>query len=187
MHRLTALLAGIFGTLAGFTVTARAADAVDPQDGSLDLAKTVYDAFAGGHRAYAAAVALVLAVALIRKYAGARWKALHTDAGSALLVLAGSFGATLAATLAGGGPATAQAAWMALCTAFAAAGGYAALKQLVIMPLAAKLPPWAAKVLTWLFVHASDPSNVAPATTPAPAPAPAAPASGNTPTTQPVQ
>lgn len=157
-------------TLLGFSSVSHAAEAVDPQDGSLDLAKSVYDAMTGGHWAYAAAIALVLAVALARKGLGGRWQWMHTDEGSAAMVFAGSFGSALAASLAGGGPLTAHLAWTATLVAFGAVGGYATVKKIIIMPLAARLPAWLSSPLTWFFVHASDPTN-----------APAAAPAGNTP------
>jgi hypothetical protein len=149
---------GVIGFLLGFGGISAAANAIDPQDGSTDLAKGIYDAFAGGHKAYAAALALVLGTALVRKYLGGRIPALHTDAGATLLVLAGSYGSALAATLAAGGPLTLHMATTAGAIAFAAAGGYAAVKRLVIDPLAPHLPAWARGPVLWLFQHASDPT-----------------------------
>ncbi len=139
-----------------FSGVAIAANAVDPADGSLDAAKAVYDAIAGGHSAYAAALALVLAVALVRKYAGGYCKWMHTDAGSTVLVLAGAYGTALAASLAGGGALTSHLAWSALVVAVGASGGYAAVKRLVVDPLAPELPAWLRPVVVWLFEHASD-------------------------------
>lgn len=163
LNKTLLFFVSLFTTLVVFTAGAHAANAIDPADGSLDVAKAVYDALHGGHYAYAAAMALVVAVALLRKYGGSAIPALHTDAGSALLVLGGSFGAALAATLAGGGPLTWPLAWSAACVAFAAAGGYATIKKLVVTPLLPKLPPWLAGVVGFLFVHASDPGNTPPA------------------------
>ena len=143
-----------------FTGTAMAANAVDPQDGSLDLARAVYDAMAGGHYAFAMAIVLVLVTSLVRKYGGERWKVLHTDQGAASLVLVGSFGSSLMAMLAGGGDPTPHMFWSSLAVAFGAAGGYAALKKLVIEPLAPRLPEWMRPTVVWLFEHESDTSSV---------------------------
>ena len=139
-----------------FSGVAVAANAVDPADGSTDVAKAIYDAFAGGHKAYAASLTLVIVVALARKYLGGRWKWMHTDAGSTIMVLAGAYGTALSASLAGGGPVTLHAAWSALVVAFGAAGGYAAVKRLVIEPLAPYLPESIRGPVVWLFEHASD-------------------------------
>jgi len=164
----TTLIAAAAAMLS-FSGLARAGNLVDPQDGSTDVAKAVYDAFANGHKAYAAALSLVIVVALVRKYLGGRWRFLHTDIGSTLLVLAGSFGTALAASLAGGGPATAHAAWSALVVAFGAAGGYTAVKKVIIEPLAPYLPESIRGVVLWLFEHASDVQvSVTDGNTPAP-------------------
>lgn len=158
MARIQLILATVVALLFSFTGVSLAASAIDPADGSMDLAKSAYDAITGGHYMYAAAVALVLAVALTRKYFGERWQWMHTDAGAAGMVLAGSFGAALAASLAGGGALTVQLAGSAFAVAFAAAGGYASLKKLVITPLAPHLPAWLQGPVLWLFVHAADPT-----------------------------
>lgn len=179
--------------LLGMTGAALAADTVDPVDGSLDLATTIYNAFTGGHRAYAAALAIVAVVALVRKKWGATSPWMHTDAGSALMVLVGTFGTTLVASLTGGGAFTAHMAWAALCVAFSTAGGYAMVKKLVVepgmVPLATRAPTPLKQMLQaviWFFVHTSDPANQAPAAAPAqaptPAPAPPAAPAGNAPT-----
>lgn len=157
MTRLFVAFFAFAAALVSFSGVSLAANAVDPIDGSLDAAKAVYDAFAGGHWALGAALSLVVGVALMRKYLGSSWQWLHTDAGSAATVLAGSFGASLASSLAGGGPLTLSLAWSAACIAFAAAGGYAMLKKLVVIPLAPKLPAWLQKPVLWLFEHQSDP------------------------------
>lgn len=168
-------LSALLATLTGFTITAHAASVVDPGDGSLDIARSLYSALTGGHYAWAGALALVGAVALLRKFGGARWPALHTDAGAALLALGGAFGTTLAAALAGGGAVTWPMFAAAGATAFAAMGGYAALNKLVVQPY---LVPWAAKyawlkplltLVTLWFQHKSDPDAQPTSTATAPA------------------
>lgn len=152
--------------LLSFTVVAHAAAIVDPMDGSTDLWGTIYAALNGGHYALAASAALIVAVALLRKYAGGRWPWMHTDAGSASLVLAGSLGTALFGSLAGGGPMTWHLLYASLLVAFTAAGGYTALKKIALPPLMRILPAWAGKWASWLFVHTTD----APVPVPVPAP-----------------
>lgn len=157
-------LLGAAAILLGYGGIAAAANSVDPQDGSLDLAKVIYDAFAGGHYAYAACVGVILAVALTKK-AGARYlgqKAsdwLHGDVGGSLLTLIGSAATAMAAGgLAGGGPVTWALLKSSVLVGIGAAGGYTVIKKLIIepllKPLEAKLPAWAQPILTaalWLF------------------------------------
>lgn len=149
-------LLAAFVTLTGFTLTAHAAALIDPVDGSLDMWGSIYNAVNGGHYALAASASLVVAVALCRKWLGGYFQWMHTDAGSAVLVLLGSLGAALTGALAGGGPFTWHLGYSALLVAFTAAGGYAALKKLVIVPLAPRLPPWLRGPVLWLFEHKSD-------------------------------
>lgn len=177
------LLLPFLATFFGFAVTAHAASAaasvVDPGDGSLDVARSLYEALTGGHYAWVGALTLVAAVALLRKFGGSRFPQLHTDAGAALLTLGGSFGAAMSAAFAGGGHVSWTMVAAAGATAFAAMGGYAALKKLVVDPY---LIPWQAKapaalkpllaiVIFW-FQHKSDQASAQPTST---APAPAAP------------
>lgn len=153
--------------LCGFTATAHATAMLDPVIGSgPDVLQAIYAAMTGGHYAVVAALCLVGAVALARKYGGARWPALHTDLGSALLALCGAFGTSMVAALAGGGRVTIGMAEASGAVAFAAMGGYAAVNALLIRPYIA---PWAARAPMWLrpvllmvlywFQHASDPAQ----------------------------
>ena len=142
-----------------FSATAHAAAAVTPADGSLwDLLTPVLDAFRSGHYLYAGSVALVLGVALTRRYLEPKYAWLGTDAGAAGLVLAGSFGATLAATLSDGQSGSWTLVGRALGIAFGAAGGYAVLKATVIGPYLKHLsqvgPKWMhypASLVLWIF------------------------------------
>ena len=153
----------------------------------------IENAWVVGHKAYAAALALVLLVALVRRYLGSRVPWLHTDAGSTVLVLLGSFGGALATALSGGADLTWKIAESAIGVAVIAAGGYGMIKQLLVVPVLCK---WEAKagpttqkllrVVLWIFCHKQDPSAAcaqpAPAaptpTSPSPA-APSAPAAPN--------
>lgn len=168
-HSIYVALAFAAAIFFSFSGVALAAEAVDPADGSADVARGVYDAVTGGHLAYAAALALVGAVALARKWGGGRWKWMHTDAGSAGMVLAGAYGTALVAALSGGGALTPHVAWATFCVAVGTAGGYNLVKKLVVepilMPLAARAPaairPILMMVIFW-FEHASDQAPATP-------------------------
>lgn len=149
--------------LFAFATTAFAAGAVAPDDGSLlDLARPVYDAIMGGHYIAAAAFALVLAVALVRRYAPDKSKVqtfVHSDAGAAVTTLLMAFGGAMATATLGGAAWHWAMLWTSATVAFAAAGSYAIIKKLVIEPLQAsawyaKAPAWlkaALQVVFWLF------------------------------------
>jgi hypothetical protein len=141
----------IFAFLASFAGTALAADAIDTDSSSVDIAKAIYDAFAGHHYAYAAAIAVILIVALVKRYLGPKVAWLHSDAGGSVLVLAGATATAMASSLAGGGPVTLDLFKTAAMVGVGAAGGYALLKNLIInpfiVPLAAKAPAWAQPIL----------------------------------------
>lgn len=151
--------AAILIGLVAFTATAFAATAAAPDDGSLlDLLKPVVSAVTSGEYVYASALALVLVVAAIRKYGSERVKFFATEAGAAVLVLAGSFASAIATTLGNGGSLSYDTARAAALIAVAAAGGFAIAKELVFKPLIAKyghkLPRWAQPVLalvSWVF------------------------------------
>lgn len=111
-----------------------------------DLAKPVYEAALGGQWALAAASALILGVAVVRKF-GDEWSWVNKDWGASLLVLLGSFGGAAATALAGGATISFALVWEALQVAVAASGGYSLIKKLLVEPL---LRPWANKAPKWL-------------------------------------
>lgn len=162
--------------LLSFGAVAHAASAVEPADGSLlDLLKPVLTAFQTGQYAYAGALALIVTVALVRRYGEAKYPWFGTDAGSAALVFTGALGTSCAASWSGGTSPTWASLWNAAGIALAALGGYAAIKKLFVEPyltkLAAKGPAWLHKpaaLILWIF------QEVAPDRAPAPAAAPAA-------------
>lgn len=134
---VAAYAAIVLAFLISYSANAYAAGAVLPDDNTsvLDLLRPVYEAFAGGHRVAAGALALVAAVALIKRYSarlGAKADAfLHSDVGGALTTLALSFfGAVAAAT------ANSSLSWSVVTTsggiAVAAVGGYTLIKKLVL-------------------------------------------------------
>jgi hypothetical protein len=148
--------------LVSFGATAIAADAATSSTESsslLDLLKPVYDAFAGGHYAYAAALGVIAAVALVKRYAGTgKFGAfVHSDAGGSLMALlmagAGAMASGLAAP-------DAHVTWSLLKTAMlvgaGAAGGYALLKNLlvdpILKPLSKKAPAWMQPLFALLFM-----------------------------------
>jgi len=128
--------------------------AADPES-ILELAKPVFDAVLAGQYLLAAALMLVLAVAVIRRYVP--WPFLRTDDGGALLALVASFGGAMATAIAAGAPLSWGMAWVAVGVAFAAAGGYSMIKKLLVPRLQqvrAILPPWARPILSivlWIF------------------------------------
>jgi hypothetical protein len=157
-NRIKLWILGAFVFLATFSGVAFAANAVDPNDGSLDLAKAIHDAFAGGHYAYCASLGVILAVALTKRYLGPKIPWLHTDVGGTTLTLVGSAATALASSLAGGGPMTTDLLESSILVGVGAAGGYATIKKLIIEPLAkplqSKLPLWAQPIFStvlWIF------------------------------------
>lgn len=149
--------------LVAFAGTALAADAVATQtDASwLDMLRPVYDAFRGGHYVASGALAVVLLVALLKRYGGSGkfGSFVSGKIGSTLTVLVASFAGSIAA-------ATASNAWQwsmletAGTVAAAAAGGYTILKDLIVDPLIAsnwytnKAPAWLKAgmgLVLWIF------------------------------------
>lgn len=151
-----------------FTATAHAAAAVDPgpDPTSLwDLMRPIYEAFASGHFLWAGAVALTVGVALTKRYLVPSTPFLRTEAGSAVLVLLGSLGATLASSLAGGVVFHWAMLSTALKIAFLSAGGFSAVKHLVIEPyknwIANLGPEWMHRpmaLVLWAFDELPDPT-----------------------------
>lgn len=157
--------------LVSFGATSHAAGAVHATDGSLwDVLRPVYEAFVGHQYWYAGSLAVVLGVALTKRYLADSVPFLHTDAGGAVMALVGSFGGACAAALGGSVTMTWDIAGNALKIAVAAAGGYAVIKALLIVPvlepLIAKSPPWMQSILrgiAWVF-DGSRAANAAPIT-----------------------
>lgn len=122
------------------------------------LVKPVYEAIMSGNYTLAAAMALVLAVAVLRKYGAKRWPFLASDAGGSLLALLGSFGGAVGTALMAGAAISGGLLWSAAGIAFAASGGYTLVKRLlvdpVLKPLFDKAPGWLKPVLNlalWVF------------------------------------
>jgi hypothetical protein len=152
--------------LAAFFGTAYAAEAtVDPNAGSLDIAKSIYEAFTGHHYAYAGALGLMLGIALVKRYLGPKISWLHSDVGGTSLALGGAFATALVAALAGGGSVTLDMLKTSLLVGIGAAGGYAVLKKLIVepllKPLAAKAPAWAQPIFSLIFWIFDKPDPIA--------------------------
>lgn len=167
-------LAGILAaislvTFSGVRLAAAAVAATSDPDSSsaYELVKAVYDAFHAGYAGLAGALALVALVALTKRYLAPRVAFLRTDAGLALLMLAGSAGLAAASTL---GVPGATVSWSLIKSAFltglGVAGGVVVLIHLVVqpilVPLAAKAPAWAKPIfdLVFFLLDQATPSQV---------------------------
>lgn len=157
---LLVILSGL--VLVVFGATGFAADVATPAGDNtslLDLLKPVVEAFSGGHYAYAAALGTIVIVALIKRYAGDKYKWFHSDAGGTALALLGAMGAAMAASLgAPGASVTLGMLKSALLVGVGAAGGFAVIKALIIepliKPLEAKAPAWSRPIfdlILWIF------------------------------------
>lgn len=151
---------GAIAFLLCFGGVALAADAVNPDSSSLDIAKAVYEAFAGGHYAYCGALGVILLVALVKRYLGDKWTWLHSDVGGTAMALIGATAtAVVAAASASGGVVSFALLKSALLVGVGAAGGYAVLKALVVDPILVPLLSkysWGAPVLAivnFVFDH----------------------------------
>lgn len=153
MRKLLAPISLALGVVAvallGFFTSAQAAENLSPDDGNLlDLARPVFDQIMAGHYVAASALALVLAVALVKRYAPGKFgEFVHSDPGGALTTLLMSFGGALATATMGGSPWSWGMLWAAGGVAVTAAGGYSLIKKLVIEPF---LKPWSAKAPAWM-------------------------------------
>lgn len=146
--------------LAGFMVSANAATAAVDDGSLLDLARPIFDQVMAGHYVAGAAFALILAVALLKRYApeGRIGNFVHSDPGGALTTLLMAFGGALSTATLGGAPWSLGMLWMSLGVGFVAMGGYTAIKRLIIepllRPLMAKAPAWlqpAFALVLWIF------------------------------------
>lgn len=140
----------VVGLMLAFSATAFAATAVAPTDSSwTDLLQPVWDAFRAGHYAAAGASAVVLAVALAKKYLpGKAGGFLNGKIGSSIAVLVGSFAGSVAVATSDGTGLGWNVVKAAGAVSIAAAGGYTLIKDLLIDPLtssawyANKAPAW---------------------------------------------
>lgn len=163
-YRTLTVIAVVAAFLAANVATALAATQVDAGEGALiDALSPVYQAFASGDYWYAGSLVLVVAAATARRFLGDYVAFLRTEAGTWVLLFAGSFGATLSARLAGPGEMSWSLAWDATKIALCASGGYAAFKALVVVPvmrpLVERFPRLASplKLLTAMFDTGGSP------------------------------
>lgn len=157
---LLATALGLVALLSFKTVALAASVAgVDDSSSLLDLARPVFEAFSGGHYAYAAALAVIVMVAALRRYAQPKYAVLQSSVATTLMVLAASMATAMASALAAPG---ASVTWSLLESSaligVGASGGFEVLKNLVIdpllRPLMSKLPAWAqpiGRVFLWVF------------------------------------
>jgi hypothetical protein len=169
MRYVSSIAIAVLMGFCSFVGVAFAADAATPSGGEsvLDLARPVLDAIMSGHYAAAAALALVLAVALARRYGSPRLPWLNSDEGGAILVLTGSFGGAMATALLAGAAPTLSLAWMSLQVAAGGAGIYVLAKKLLHRPLLwlqDKAPSWLKPILSlvlWIFERPSTAEKAA--------------------------
>lgn len=191
MKKITLFVLGILALVGGLGGVAFAAETVDPTDGSSDLLGVIYRAFNGGHYAFAAAIGVMLAVPLVKRWLGGTPSApdgilpqFHTPIGTAALALVGSAAtAIVAGATASGGSVSAHLVETSLMVGVGAAGGLHVLEQLVVSPVLKPLEAkykWLAPILnlvTWVWAKPDPtPAQDAPAADPTPAPAAPAPA-----------
>lgn len=121
----------------------------------MDLLQPIYAALSAGHYALVAAMVVVVITGLLRKFGGpTSW--VHTAAGGTALALVTATAASMAVTL--GAPNavfTFGVLWVSLGLGVMAAGGYAAVKNLLIDPIlrqvALKAPAWAQPYFKFVF------------------------------------
>lgn len=161
LKKIPVFLLLAFCLLTSFTGFAFAADAATPDDGTLlDLLRPVYDAFAQRNYLEAACLAVILVLALVKRWSGSSnkfGKFVHSDlGGTAMALMIGVAGAMATALATPGAHVTWPLLKTSLYVGVGAAGGFAVLKNLVIEPLQKYLPAWAQPVLSivgWIFDH----------------------------------
>jgi hypothetical protein len=153
----TFLAAFLVGTFA-FMGTSYASNVMQGTvENPLDYVRPLYDAIVSGNYWLAAALALIVVVALARRYIAPHVPFLQTKLGIALMVLFGSFGGALATAITAGATPGFALVYPALAIAATAAGGYTLLKELlapVLEKLKAKSPKWLHPVfdlVLWVF------------------------------------
>jgi hypothetical protein len=185
MRNLKIWILGSLAFLLFFGGAAFAADTISPDTSSLDIAKAIYDAFAGGHYAYMAAMAVILLVAFVKRYLGDKITWLHSNAAGTLMALIGATATALvAAASASGGVVSFALLKSALLVGVGAAGGYAVLKALLVDPILVPLLSkysWGAPILAvinFVFDHGAGAAAVAESKAAGDAAVAAAPAKG---------
>ena len=139
----------------------------------LDLARLIYQGVTSGQLSYfgAAAGVLVLVTRVLRSYGAQLVPWFGGDAGGTVLVFGGSLGGALLTAALGGASPSLSLMWTSLLVGASAAGGYSAIKRLVITPLRPRVASWPAwaravfAVVAWAFdraevKHARSPAPV---------------------------
>lgn len=151
MKKITTYLSAAFFMILSFVGASVALAQTDADLAA--LAKPVLAAVLGGDYMYGAALGLVLGVALLRRFGGAKYPWLASKDLAPYLVLLGSFGAALATSLSAGAAITGGMAWGAIRIAIAASGSYAMLKP-ALKWLEKKAPAWMSPLFAltgWVF------------------------------------
>ena len=169
-----ALLVGV-GLMAfsGAAFAQAAATSATDTTSWMDILQTalrpVYDAFSGGHYAYAAALLVIALVALAKRYLAPKYPVLTTNAGGAAMALTAATATAMATALAvPDATVSLDLLKSSLLVGVGAAGGYAMIKSLVIdpliKPLAAKAPLWMQPLFSlvlWIFDKSETSANAA--------------------------
>lgn len=143
---ITLPLVGLFCLITVFAATSFAGTVAQGDEQSwLELLRPVYDSFKSGQYLLAGMTALLVVVALLRKYAGSIPKVgpsiakfLATDVGGVVMTLVASFATSMSIQLANAGVSWSMTKTAAVI-AVGAAGGYSMIKKLLVEPL---LRPW---------------------------------------------
>ena len=152
------IVAGLVALLA-FTASASAAELVI--DGDLgELVQPVLQAAQAGNWPWALAAALVLATAVMRRFGAKRWPFWASGQGAAILLLVGSFAASLATAFAAGAGLSWHLMKAALGVAITAAGGYSLIKTF-LPALQRFMPAWLGDFLGKVFPDKSEQARMA--------------------------
>lgn len=163
LSRLYAPVVLIVTFLGAFTATSyAAAETVGDDPAFLDLAKSVYEAFANHQYSLMVTLAVVLLIALFKRYAPGRvGKFVHGNTGGTLMTLVGGAALAMSAALvAPDARLTFDILKAGLVTGIMAAGGYAVIKNVFVKPILVRLegiaPAWMKPlfdVILWVFDH----------------------------------
>lgn len=119
------------------------------EGGVEDLAQPVYEALTEGKYAYAAALGVILAVALLRRYGGAKWPIVAHPLVAPVLVVITGMGSALLSSYAADEPFNVRDLWAALKISAGAAGIYALTKP-YFDAAQGKAPGWLQPIMSIL-------------------------------------
>ena len=161
MNRVFSIAVLAMSFVAGFAGAAFAATvaggSADPNVVG-DALRSLVDSFSSGNLTVTAALAVVFAVAVVRKYVSPKVSFLQSDMGVALLVMLAAFGGSVAAA----GVFSVAVLWASLKIAAGAAGGYALVKifgrwLMSVVPM----PAWAKSVIAGVLFLFDKPGAAA--------------------------